>query len=76
MPAKKEPLRQCIGCMEMKSKKELVRIDKLTKRRNEIRNNLLTKKNELDDVCKKLPERLKDYKKPTNYIIDITDKEK
>lgn len=28
MPAKKEPLRQCIGCMEMKSKKELVRIVK------------------------------------------------
>ena len=28
MPAKKEPLRQCIGCMEMKSKKQLVRIVK------------------------------------------------
>ena len=28
MPAKKEPLRQCSGCMEMKSKKQLVRIVK------------------------------------------------
>ena len=28
MPAKKEPLRQCIGCMEMKPKKEFVRIVK------------------------------------------------
>ena len=28
MPAKKEPLRQCIGCMEMKCKKQLVRIVK------------------------------------------------
>lgn len=25
---KKEPLRQCIGCMEMKSKKELIRVVK------------------------------------------------
>lgn len=28
MPAKKEPLRMCVGCMEMKSKKELIRIVK------------------------------------------------
>lgn len=28
MPGKKEPLRQCIGCMEMKPKKEFIRIVK------------------------------------------------
>ena len=50
--------------------KELVRIDKLTKRRNEIRNNLLTKKNEFQDVYKNLDKQLTDFKKPTPYTID------
>ncbi|MBQ5888445.1 MAG: hypothetical protein IIW77_04135 [Bacteroidaceae bacterium] len=50
--------------------KELVRIDKLTKRRNEIRNNLLTKKNEFQDVYKNLDKRLSDFEKPTPYIIN------
>lgn len=28
MPAKKQPLRKCVGCTEMKPKKELIRIVK------------------------------------------------
>ena len=63
--------------------KELVRIDRLTKRRNEIRNNLLVLKSEFaqkssnPELMKELKKRNSDFYKEKNapvstYIIDKT----
>ena len=80
---KKIPMRRCTGCMQSLPKKELVRIDRLTKRRNEIRNNLLVLKSEFaqkssnPELMKELKKRNSDFYKEDNapvstYIIDKT----